>query len=209
MMNGAVRTPWYARWLDQTGGRRAVLIRTQRLLLRPPRFRDAPQFHQYASDPKVSRYVLWDTHTSLSQSRTVLRGMMARSRLEGLLTFAIVTGDGGRMVGTIGLVWRDTQNSSAEVGFSLARDCWGKGLMTEALTAFLRYVFEELPVNRIEAQHDTRNPASGRVMQKAGMRSEGLLRSRLYYKGEYADVAMYAALRGEWMAAHPSAASGG
>ena len=57
-------------------------------------------------------------------------------------------------------------------------------------------------IDGIEAQHDVRNHASGRVMEKAGMRLEGVLRSRLYYKGEQADVALYAALRDEWLDAH-------
>ena len=59
-------------------------------------------------------------------------------------------------------------------------------------------VFRSLPVNRLEAQHDVRNPASGRVMEKCGLRQEGILRSRILNKGEYVDVALYALLRSDW-----------
>jgi len=178
-------------------------IQTARLILRAPRRRDARQLFAYASDEAVSRYVLWETHQSLSDSRAALSGLLSGNRREGLCALAVIRKADERMVGTIGLVWRDPVNQSAEVGFSLARDCWGQGLMTEALTAYLRYAFTCLGVNRMEAQHDRRNPASGRVMEKAGMKSEGLLRGRMYYKGSYADLALYAALRDEWLAAHP------
>ena len=180
-----------------------IVIQTARLMLRAPRRRDARQLYAYASDEAVSRYVLWETHQSLSDSRAALSGLLSGNRREGLCALAVIRKLDGRMVGTIGLVWRDPVNQSAEVGFSLARDCWGQGLMTEALTAYLRHAFTRLGVNRMEAQHDRRNPASGRVMEKAGMKSEGLLRGRMYYKGAYADLALYAALREEWLDAHP------
>ena len=67
--------------------------------------------------------------------------------------------------------------------------------MTEALSAVVRYGFERLGLNRIEAQHEVDNPASGAVMRKVGMRQEGTLRSRLYNKGRYVDVELYAILR--------------
>ena len=67
----------------------------------------------------------------------------------------------------------------------------------EALRAVIRSVFAELPVNRLEAQHDLRNPASGRVMEKSGMKKEGILRQRIRNKGEYVDVALFAILRSD------------
>ena len=61
----------------------------------------------------------------------------------------------------------------------------------------IRSVFAALPVNRLEAQHDLRNPASGRVMEKSGMKKEGILRQRIRNKGEYVDVALFAILRSD------------
>lgn len=176
-------------------------VATARLLLRPLRMADARDFHAYAKNPRVARFVLWDAHRSLGQTRSVLRGQIRDNALEGLMTLAITLKDGGRMVGTIGLVWRDRANHEAEVGFSLAEDCWGQGLMTEALAAYLRYIFTATDIRRLEAQHDVLNPSSGKVMRKAGMKAEGLLREKVYYKGGYASVMLYAALREEWLAA--------
>ena len=83
---------------------------------------------------------------------------------------------------------------TAEIGYSFSRDYWNRGYATQALTAVIRTAFHFLPdLNRIEAQHDIRNPASGRVMEKCGMKKEGILRSRLYNKSEYVDVAQRSA----------------
>ena len=69
--------------------------------------------------------------------------------------------------------------------------------MTEALREVIRYTFSEMEINRIEAQHETENPASGRVMEKCGMKKEGILRQRLYNKGRFVDVCLYSILRSE------------
>ena len=89
------------------------------------------------------------------------------------------------------------ENRSAEVGYSLSRDYWNQGIMTEALRAVIRFGFEELRLNRIEAQHELDNPASGQVMRHVGMQYEGTLRQRIKNKGRFVDVALYAILRGD------------
>lgn len=199
-MSSQAQSPWFLRWLDPgSQGHRISALQTRDLLLRPPKMQDAADFHAYARDPLVARYVLWDPHTSLSQSRSVLRSLITHSKMDSLHTLSIVRQSDRRMIGTIGLVWRDWQNNSAEVGFSMARDCWGQGLMSQALTVYLQFGFAHLKLNRIEAQHDSRNPASGRVMEKAGMEKEGLLKKRMQYKGAYADIVLYAALRESWL----------
>ena len=102
-----------------------------------------------------------------------------------------------KVIGTIGFMWIQQENRSAEVGYSLSRPYWNRGLMTEALRALLGFGFEQLHLNRIEAQHESDNPASGRVMAHVGMRYEGRLRQRVYNKGRYADVDLYAILRND------------
>jgi ribosomal-protein-alanine N-acetyltransferase len=202
-MKAQTARPWFLRHLqlqDSTACSNA--LHTARMALRPLRYRDARDFYLYAKDPQVAQYVLWDAHTSLSQTRSILRGQISRNRKENLLTMAMTLKENDRMVGTIGLVWRDWQNLSAEVGFSLAADCWGRGLMTEALIAYLRFAFTQQNIHRIEAQHDVLNPASGAVMRKAGMREEGLLQERIYYKGRHASVILFAAIRETWLGEH-------
>lgn len=89
-------------------------------------------------------------------------------------------------------------NASVEVGYSLSREYWGQGLMTEALSAVIAETFRTLRLHRIEAMHFTDNPASGRVMAKCGMQHEGHLRERIYCKGVFRDVEMWAILRRDW-----------
>ncbi len=170
------------------------VIDTDRLVLRKFRRRDAADVYAAFSDPAVSRYVLWEAHRSLSDSKAYIRAMHRLYRNCAPSSWAVVLRNTGRVIGSIGLMWYDPYNHSAEVGYSLARSCWNQGYATEALNAVLHEVFSVLPLNRIEAQHDVRNPASGRVMEKCGMHREGLLRSRIYNKSEYVDVVLYSIL---------------
>ena len=171
------------------------ILETQRLILRPLKMRDAHDLYAYARDPEVSRHVLWDAHESVWQSRQYLRAALRQYRRGLPGSFAITLRQSGRMIGTIGFMWVNTDHRSAEVGYSLARDYWNQGIMTEALGELIRYGFRSLNLNRIEAQHETENPASGAVMRKCGMRREGTLRQRLLNKGRFVDVELYAILR--------------
>ena len=172
-------------------------IETDRLILRPLKMSDAADMFAYAGDEEVARHVMWDAHRSLADSRAFLRGAKRQYRLGLPASFGIVLRETGRLVGTIGFMWINTDHKSAEVGYSLSRPLWNKGLMTEALRAVLRFSFEALRLNRVEAQYEADNPASGRVMEKAGMRFEGVLRQRLYNKGRFVDIRLYAILRGD------------
>ncbi len=173
-------------------------IQTQRLLLRRLRMDDARDMYAYSSDPRVSRHVLWETHATIRDTRAVLRGALRQYRAGDPASYAIVARETGRMIGTIGFMWVNYEHKSAEVGYSLAFDCWNKGYATEALIAVLDYAFRTLRLNRVEAQHDVENPASGRVMEKAGMQREGVLRQRVLNKGRFMDVVLYAALKNDW-----------
>lgn len=173
------------------------ILETDRLILRPMRLSDARDLYAYASDPQVSRHVLWETHQSISQSRAMLRGALWQYRKGLPSSYAITLKNSGRMIGTIGFMWVNTDHKSAEVGYSLSRAYWNQGLMTEALRRIVEFGFEELKLNRIEAQYELDNPASGHVMAHVGMRYEGTMRQRLKNKGRFVDVAVCAILRGD------------
>ncbi|HML47111.1 MAG TPA: GNAT family protein [Clostridia bacterium] len=175
-------------------------LSTQRLLLRKMTMADAQDIYDYSSDPEVSRHVLWEAHRTIHDSRAYLRYILRQYRNGEPSSWGIVLSQTNRLIGTIGYMWWNQENHSAEVGYSLARSQWNHGIMTEALWAVLRFGFEEMRLHRIEAQHEVDNPASGRVMEKCGMRREGVLRGRLYNKGRYVDVALYAILVEEWRA---------
>ena len=173
------------------------VLETARLMLRPLVLRDAQDVWSWASDPEVARYVLWEPHRSVADTREYIRSMRAMYRRGLPSSWAVVLRETGRVVGTVGFMWYSESNCSAEVGYSFSRQYWNRGIATEALQAVLSSAFASLPLNRVEAQHDVRNPASGRVMEKCGMRREGLLRRRVRNKGEFIDTVLYAVLRSD------------
>ena len=172
---------------------------TSRLTQRPVRKSDAEDMYEYSRDPEVARHVLWDAHTSIHQTRNYIRYLIRQYRNAAPGTFAIALRDSGKVIGTIGFMWLQMDNRSAEVGYSLGRRYWNQGYMTEALQAIVEFGFTRLNLNRIEAQHECDNPASGRVMLKAGMQREGTLRQRIFNKGRFVDVDLYAIVRSDVM----------
>lgn len=135
---------------------------------------------------------------SIHQTRAYIRYLLRQYRSCAPGTFVIALRETGKVIGTIGFMWVQTENRSAEVGYSLSRAYWNRGFMTEALTCVLEFGFTRLNLNRIEAQHECDNPASGHVMRNAGMKHEGTLRQRIYNKGRFADVDLYAILKSDF-----------
>ena len=173
-------------------------LETKRLVLRRIAMRDAKDIFAYSKDPEVARHVLWSAQKDESEARDYCRFMMKRYRCDQPSSWGIIEKATNRLVGTIGYMDHNEDNATVEVGYSLAHWLWNGGYMTEALTRVIEYTFEAMDINRIEAQHELENPSSGRVMEKCGMKKEGELRQRLYNKGRYVDVALYAILKEDY-----------
>ena len=174
-------------------------LETGRLLLRKLRMTDAQDMYEYSRDPEVARHVLWDAHQSVGDSRGYLRYAVRQYRQDLPASCANELKENHKLIGTIGFMWINRDHNSAEVGYSLSREYWIRGIMSEALSAVLNEGFMDLNLHRIEAQHEVDNPASGRVKVKSGMMYEGCVRGRLYNKGRYVDVALYANLRDDYL----------
>ncbi|MCE5344432.1 MAG: GNAT family N-acetyltransferase [Eubacteriales bacterium] len=184
-------------------------LQTSRLIIRPARMGDARDLYEYCRDPEVARHVLWEAHASIHHTRIYLRSLLRQYRAGLPATYVIELRQERKVIGTIGLMWIQQDNRAAEIGYSLNRSYWNRGLMTEALGEMLRFCFHTLNLNRVEAQHETDNPASGAVMRHAGMRHEGLLRQRIYNKGRFVDVELYAILRTDCEGPHAREAEHG
>ncbi len=168
-------------------------LETPHLLLRRVRRTDAPDLYRYGANPRVTRYVLWDAYTRPQEAREYVRYLRSLYR-EGEPASLVLEHKADHCVmGTIGFNDWIFAHATAEIGYSLAEPYWGKGLATEAVDAFTRFAWS-LGFHRLEAMHDLRNPASGRVLEKCGYTREGVLRGRIYNKGEWCDVAFYACL---------------
>jgi len=173
-------------------------LETRRLILRRIAMHDAGDIFEYSKDKEVARHVLWSAQKDVSEAKDYCRFMMKRYRCDQPSSWGIIEKATGRLVGTIGYMDHNEDNATVEVGYSLARWLWNGGYMTEALARVIEYTFEAMDINRIEAQHELDNPSSGRVMEKCGMQKEGVLRQRLYNKGRYVDVALYAILKEDY-----------
>jgi [ribosomal protein S5]-alanine N-acetyltransferase len=173
-------------------------LETDRLILRRMTPSDAEAVFAYASDPEVTRYVVWDTHRSIQDSRAFLELAVQKYKSGGEPDWGIVYKGDHHFVGTCGFVGWDVDHARAEIGYVLSRKYWGRGLMPEALRAMIAFGFERMGLNRIEARCIAENTASARVMEKVGMTYEGTLRQRELIKGAYRDMKLYAILRSEY-----------
>ncbi len=173
-------------------------LETERLLLRKMSLDDAEAVLAYASDPEVTRYVIWETHRSREDSESFLRSVVGSYENAEEATWGIVYKGDRRFVGGCGIVGWDPDHARAEMGYVLSREYWGRGLMPEAVRAMIRFGFERMGLNRIEARCIAENAASARVMEKAGMAYEGTLRQREFIKGAYRDMKVYSILRSEF-----------
>ena len=161
-------------------------LHTERLLLRPYRSGDVDDVLAYATDPEWNRFLgLPQPYTRRSAEEFVATSILADPATR--TSWAIV--HEGRVRGGIELTAGTT--GTAELGYSLARPLWGRGLTTEAVTAVIAFGFESLDLARIQAHADIRNEASWRVMEKVGMRREGVLRSNSLVARERVDDVLY------------------
>jgi ribosomal-protein-alanine N-acetyltransferase len=168
-------------------------LATERLILRPFTLADAPAVQQLAGAREVALNTLMIPHPYPDGAA---EEWISKPR-ENVVNFAITIREEGALAGAIGLVL-DRANERAEIGYWIAVPYWNRGYATEAGRAVVRHGFEVLGVNRIYAEHFSRNPASGRVMQKLGMRHEGSLRQHIVKWGERIDVEVYGIVREEW-----------
>ena len=169
-------------------------METPRLRLRKLRMRDAEKLFSWMSDPEVARYVLWRAHRTRGETRSYLRYIRSQYRRGFPCSWGLEIRETGELIGTMGVMAWYPDHGCMEVGYSLGQLWWHHGYAAEALECLMDLLFEEGNLNRIEAQCDVRNPNSARVMEKCGMRREGLLRQRIFNKGEPVDVMLYAAL---------------
>ena len=172
---------------------------TQRLILREFEEGDWVHTQVYESNPLVVRYQTNDVLNE-QQSREYLRGSIATAREEPRRTFdlAVTLREAGTLIGRAGLQRADVEPREAALWFVGNPTHWGKGYITEAATALLRFGFEELGLHRVFGDCDPRNPASARVMEKLGMRKEAHFVENAFIKGQWCDSLIFALLQREW-----------
>ncbi|HET9741516.1 MAG TPA: GNAT family protein [Terriglobales bacterium] len=174
-----------------------IVLRTKRLLLRPFRREDFPQFIPLIGAREVAATTLRIPHPYTEADAEAFLNYVEDSRQSGSAVRFILFEENGSLCGGMGLhISRD--HNHAEIGYWIGVPFWGKGYATEGATAVVEYGFEQLKLNRIFAGHYSNNPASGSILRKLGMKYEGTNREHIRKWGEYLDVEMYAILASEW-----------
>ena len=175
-------------------------LETQRLILRRFNVHDAEKmFANWASDDDVTKYLTWKSHNNVSVTKNILEDWVKNYDDNGFYQWAITLKENTEPIGSISVVRKDDDIRMIHVGYCIGKKWWNKGLTSEALFRLIRFFYEESDVNRIESTHDPKNPNSGKVMVKCGLKYEGLMRQAgKKNQGELCDLAMYAMLREDY-----------
>jgi len=171
-------------------------LKSQRLVLRKITQKDVFDVFEYASDPLVTKYLLWREHSEIDYTREYLNNLKRKYKRAEFYDWGIEYK--GKMIGTVGFTSLDVMNNVGEIGFVLSSKYWGQGIAPEAAREVLKFGFEVLRLNRIEAKRINENLSSKRVLEKLSMKEEGVLSEWIYSKGEYKDVAIHRILKSEY-----------
>jgi ribosomal-protein-alanine N-acetyltransferase len=179
-----------------------VKLETERLILRRYVMEDAEaMFRNWVNDPDVTRFLTWKPHGSIDVTRKILLSDISKYENMSHYQWAVVPKSLNEPIGGINVVRIDESCHSFEIAFRIGKAWWNQGFASEALTAVIKFLFEQVGANRIAAAHDTRNPNSGAVMRKCAMSYEGTLRqSGCNNQGLY-DAAHFAILAEDYLSA--------
>lgn len=162
------------------------ILETDRLMLRPITLDDAEDLFEYASDPENTKHT-FPTHKSIEETEWVISNLFMSSPLGN---FAIELKENGKMIGTCDLRVNESEKS-AELAYAINKKYWGNGYAPEAAKKLLELAFQDLKIERLWAKFSSKNPASGRVMEKIGMEKEGILRHTKNLCGDFVDQVIY------------------
>lgn len=181
--------------MNHKGTRR---LETERLVLRRYTVDDAQAaFEGWCSDPEVARYTTWDAHPNANVTRRLIEMWVGEYDRPQTYNWVLELKQTGAIIGNCAGVRVNDEIDEIELGWCMSRNEWGKGYMPEAVRAIMRFLFDEVGASRVCAKHDIENAKSGRVMQKVGMKYEGVRRQGFRGRSGIKDVACYAMIRSD------------
>lgn len=183
----------YKKNLEELNDIGTKTIETNRLLLRKFQISDAEQmFHNWTSDEKVSRYVSWSKHENIDETIGIVSGWIDAYKRNSY-NWAVEWKETHELIGNISAISISRKHHNCEIGYCYGSKYWNNGFATEALKAVINYLKNECNFHVVEAKHYSTNPASGKVMQKAGMQKEAVLKDRWFDEetGQYCDLICY------------------
>lgn len=173
-------------------------LESERLILRAPTPHDIDWFYSIRSNEDFMRYMHRPIMTDRKEAEAFVGNFWERAENETGLQWVLESKETGEVVGYAG-PWRwDKSNRTAELGYGLDPNQTGKGYMREAIETCIRYAFENLEVERVEAWMEDANVGSRKVAEYNGMRYEGTLRHAAYSHGQFRDLLIFSILSHEW-----------
>ena len=173
-----------------------VTLETKRLILRRPVMDDAEaMLRNWASDPEVTKHLTWPPHENLEVSRKYISQRNDDREYNWFIELKSI----GEPIGSISVVDSEPEIGMVQIGYCIGRKWWHTGITSEAFAEVIRFLFEEVGANRIEALHDPRNENSGKVMQKCGLKYEGTMRQAGRNNRGICDLSFYAILREDYL----------
>lgn len=173
------------------------LLETDRLLMREMVEADAPTLFEYYRDPEFTRYVPFNTHKSIEDSRDFISFWRNLYQQKNSIRWGIELKETKQLIGNAGLVFWKRDIRCAEVGYHTGQPYQGRGFTTEVLSAMVDFGFEFMNLNRIEGCIYPGNDASARVMEKLGFKKEGVWRQVHLKNGIFIDKIWFSLLREE------------
>src|SRR2546430_16744002 len=170
-------------------------LHSARLCLRLFTESDLPALLDINGDDEVTRFLPYATWKSMSDAEAWLKRSSERHVAGSALQFVIAAKETGSVIGTCTLFHFEEDSAHATIGYVLGRAYWGQGFMREALTALINAAFNDMSLRRLEAQVESQNTASTRLLQRLGFAKEGVLRQRWITKGQPKDAEDYGLLR--------------
>jgi ribosomal-protein-alanine N-acetyltransferase len=174
-------------------------IETDRLILRQFVLEDSEDvYRNWANDDEVTKFLTWPTHPDTEVSAKVIKSWVEEYSKPDFYQWAIELKSMNEVIGSISAVRINEEINSVEIGYCIGRKFWKQGITSDALNALIKFFFEEVKVNRIEAKHDPNNPNSGRVMMKCGLKLEGTCRKASKNNLGICDISIYGILADDY-----------
>lgn len=173
-------------------------LESKRLILRPFLLNDAPTVQTFAGNYKVAEMTATIPHPYLDgMAEAWIKTHLKSWQEQILLTLAMEEKNSQKLIGCISLGFNQL-HQRAELGYWIGEPYWNQGFCTEAGKCLVSFAFKKLNLRKITSSHMTKNPASGKVMQKIGMIQEGMLRQQFFRMGEFHDAVIYGLLKEEF-----------
>lgn len=175
-----------------------ITLETEYLILREPAESDFAAIHEYGSDPEVTRYMTFGPNTEKNTSEYIKKCMNQRKQNPRIAySFVIELKSDSTVIGGCGIEDIDFGNKKANIGYCLNKKYWGQGYAVSAARELLKFGFNFLHLNRIEATCDEKNLQSKRVLEKLGMHYEGCMRDHMFIRGNFRNSLLFSILSKE------------